>query len=48
MANVRFLKPGEISKKNKKYIRVNTIKQIWQIVSFIQLLAIMYLLFVKH
>lgn len=45
MAKIRFLKLGEISRKNKKYIRN---KQIWQLVSVIETLAIIYLLFFKH
>lgn len=45
MASVRFLPPGEVSKKNKKYVNK---RRIWQIISVIEGLVIIYLLYFKH
>lgn len=44
MAKVRFMKPGEVSKKNRKYIIRS---RIWKYVSIIEGLALAYLLYLK-
>lgn len=47
MAKVRFLKPGEESKKNTKYIDLQKSNQIWKILSIIEGLALIYLIYFK-
>lgn len=41
MASVRFIKPTE-SVKNKKYISSKRLKHFWQVISFVELVIIIY------